>query len=501
MSTHRGLARNTIINFCGQTIILVIAIFAIPIMIKGMGTERFGVLALMWSFIGYFSLFDLGLGRALTNLVARSLTKEQNNIPSLIWTGFSLLILLGIVGGLTIFASAPWLVRGILKIPFELQDESLTALYLIAAIFPFVITQAGFRGVLEGLQRFDIVNGVSVTFGIFSFAGSLFVLPFSKHLGMLAAVVIVGRLMGWMVSLGFCFKLIPNLQYWRLPEFDVARRLLTFGGWMTVTNVVGPLMVYLDRFLIGAWLSVAAVAYYTTPYDVVTKLWIIPGALVGALFPLFSTSQATNPNHNKRLFSLGVKYIYIALYPLTLLIVAFAREGLTFWLDAIFSAQSSVVLQWLAVGVLINSLAHVPFALIQGAGRPDLTAKLHLLELPLYLVCVSLMIQHLGIKGAAIAWMIRVSVDSLLLFFLAWHLFLQKPTINISFIFTIIASLLGLLIVSSISSVLIKLWVCLIMLAAFIASSYRYVFTADERLNLIHNLNGLRGILGINNAR
>ena len=48
-------------------------------------------------------------------------------------------------------------------------------------------------------------------------------------------------------------------------------RLLRFGGWMTVSNIVGPLMVTLDRFLIGALISVSAVAYYATPYEVVSQ--------------------------------------------------------------------------------------------------------------------------------------------------------------------------------------------------------------------------------------
>jgi O-antigen/teichoic acid export membrane protein len=500
LSVTSRLAKNTIFNFSGQAFILVIAVFAIPLLIKGMGTDRFGVLALVWAFVGYFSLFDLGLGRALTAFVARSVSKDQNDTPSLIWTGFSLLVVLGIAGALAIFASAPWLVQDLLKIPPGLQEESLTALYLITAIFPFVITQAGFRGILEGLQRFDVVNGINVTLGLFNFGGSLLVLSFSTHLGVFTAVVIAGRLIAWIASLGFCFKLIPNLQKWRFPEPATAKNLLKFGGWMTVTNVVGPLMVYLDRFLIGAWISVAAVAYYTTPYDVVTRLWIIPGALVGALFPVFSAAQGENPNSTKRLFSLSVKYIYIALFPLALLIVAFAREGLTFWLDDIFAAQSAAVLQWLAVGVLINSLAHVPFALIQGAGRPDLTAKLHLLELPFYLVCVSLLIHLHGITGAAIAWTMRVSVDAILLFFLASRLFLEKKAVNVSFIMTIIISLIGLLAVSLMADAMIRFWACLIILAVFTLVSYRYLLTSEERVNSIRTFNEIIGRFGKKHA-
>jgi hypothetical protein len=77
------------------------------------------------------------------------------------------------------------------------------------------------------------------------------------------------------------------------------------------------------------------------------------------------------------------------------------------------------VLQWLAAGVFLNSLAQVPLALVQGVGRPDLTAKLHLLELPLYVLGLWWLISTFGIVGAAIAWTLRVGLDAAVLFGMA----------------------------------------------------------------------------------
>ena len=63
---------------------------------------------------------------------------------------------------------------------------------------------------------------------------------------------------------------------------------------MTVSNVLGPLMVTFDRFLIGSIISIAAVAYYSIPYEVVTKLWLISSALIGVLFPAFSATNSVD---------------------------------------------------------------------------------------------------------------------------------------------------------------------------------------------------------------
>ena len=166
----------------------------------------------------------------------------------------------------------------------------------------------------------------------------------------------------------------------------------------------------------------AAVAYYATPYEVVTKLWIIPTALVAVLFPAFSATLVQDRPRAARLFGRGINFIFIAIFPLTLIIVTLAHEGLQFWIGKEFADKSTFVLQWLAIGVFVNSLARVPSALIQGAGRPDLAAITHIVELPLYLLALWFLLDVYGIQGVAIAWVVRVGVDTFIFFAFARRL-------------------------------------------------------------------------------
>lgn len=99
-----------------------------------------------------------------------------------------------------------------------------------------------------------------------------------------------------------------------------------------------------------------------------------------------------------------------------MLVVFYARDILRWWLGIDFANQSALVLQILCIGVLINSLAWVPSSLLQGRGRPDLTAKFHLLELPLYVGGLWILVEEMGIVGAALAWVLRVTLDASLLF-------------------------------------------------------------------------------------
>lgn len=178
----------------------------------------------------------------------------------------------------------------------------------------------------------------------------------------------------------------------------------------------------MDRFVIGATISMAAVAYYATPYEVITKLWIVPMALVGVLFPAVATGMASDREHTVSLFGRAIEYMIVLLFPVTLIVVTLARDGLGVWLGEEFAKNSTSILQWLAVGVLINSVAAVPFALLQGMGRPDLTAKLHIIEFPLYLGMLWYLLRSYGVFGAAIAWVVRIVVDTALLFYMSYLL-------------------------------------------------------------------------------
>jgi O-antigen/teichoic acid export membrane protein len=479
----RILARNTIYSLIGQGAPLLVAVFAIPQLIKGLGTDRFGILTLAWMVLSYFSLFDLGLGRALTQLVAEKLGKEsgEEEIPALVGTASFLMLILGLIGTLVFVILSPTIVYNLLKIPTELQSETVVVFYLLSASVPLVTSTAGTVGVLSALQRFDLINAVRIPLGLLMFLGPLLVLPFSQSLVPVIAVLLAIRFLAWGVYIWLCLHAMPSLQHQIQFNKALLVPLLKFGGWMTVTNIVGPLMIYMDRFLIGGLISVTAVAYYTTPYEVVTKLWLIPGSLVSVLFPAFSTSFVQEPLRAKQMFNRGVKYIFLILFPITLIIVTFANEGLTLWIGKDFAQNSTLVLQWLAVGILINSLSQVPFALIQGVGRPDITAKFHFIELPFYLLILWKFTTSFGIVGAAYAWVLRVSLDTILLFYMSSRFIPNNKSLMQFMCFAVGVTLLVLGLSSLNLELYMKGMYCILILFTFIVTTWNLILETDER--------------------
>lgn len=410
---------------------MLVAIFTIPVLIEGLGTERFGFLTLAWLVVGYFTIFDLGLGRALTQLVATRLGGQVNKLRELIRTGLVAMSLLGLVGAAIAVALTPTLVQSVFKVSSALVGEGLMSFYLLAVTIPVVILTTGLIGILTAYGRFGLINWVRIPLGVLGYLIPVAAMTYTRDLGVIVALLCLSRIIALMVYWLMCRRVMRDLPGRASFDHTQLLPLFRFGGWMTVTNLVGPLMTYMDRFLVGSVVSIAAVAYYATPFQIISKLVMVPTAIAGVLFPALAvvlakmntaaagTAGANPATELSLLVDRGWRYIGLSLFPVVLTIVCFGREGLHFWLGQEFAENGTGVLHWLAIGVFINAIAYVPFTLIQSAGRADLVAKLHLVELPIYLIALYVALHAMGILGAAAVWAIRFVIDGICLSLIA----------------------------------------------------------------------------------
>jgi O-antigen/teichoic acid export membrane protein len=197
------------------------------------------------------------------------------------------------------------------------------------------------------------------------------------------------------------------------------RKLFELGSWMTVSNIVAPFMVVADRFLIAGLVGAAVVAYYSVPSDVLLRLLIIPAALSSTIFPAFARHMANGTEHARHLYRRSGLAILSTMGPLMLATAIGSHFGLSLWLGRDFADNAYVCVVILAAGIFFNSLAQVPLALVQAAGRVRFTAMLHLGEFIVYAPLLYWMTRAHGIEGAAAVWMLRALVDGLALQWMA----------------------------------------------------------------------------------
>jgi O-antigen/teichoic acid export membrane protein len=412
-----SLKRNTLWNLAGTGLPLLLGAVAIPYLIDEVGVEAFGILTLIWALIGYFSLFDFGLGRALTQQVASSLAKNHSaKIPQLVKSGLLFTAATGLLGGLVLAAVAIPLGHSWLKVSVPLQASTTYSLFIAALGIPLTTLTAGLRGVLEAYEDFKAVNLLRIGLGMANFGlPALSVMLFGPSLPYMVATLVAARLLVFLAYWLFVHKKLPQGWARTAARLHDVKNLLSFGVWMTVSNIISPLMVTADRFLIAAVLGASAVAYYTVPFEILVRVLVIPGALTTALFPRLSFTLKTEPAIAQMLYRRSVKAVAITLAVVCTVIALGSYQGLALWLDPDFASKSWLIVSILSVGIFLNGIAFVPFAMIQAAGDAKTTAVLHLCELVVYVPLLIVALHFFGLAGAAMAWVCRVALDLILL--------------------------------------------------------------------------------------
>jgi O-antigen/teichoic acid export membrane protein len=488
----RTIARNTALNIVGQVVPLVAGVVAMPYVVHHLGPDRFGLLALVWIVVGYFALFDLGIGPATTKFVAELLGKgEIERVPAVVWTALATQSAMGLLAGLLLAAVSPMLVHRLLRIPAGLQPDTLWVLLTLAVWFPINFAAGSLRGVLSAFQRFDLVNAIAVPSSVLWYVIPVGALVLGFGLPGIVLLLVLSRVVALAAHFVLCLRICPELG--RRCAFDrsLIRRLLGFGGWLSISVALNPILVYLERFLIGALVSVAALGYYTPAYMISSRLTILPGGLTDTLFPAFSTSAGRGDGEwIRNALVRSLKCLMLVMGPAALVVAFFARPILTLWVGPKFAAEGTLPLQILLLAVPLNSLGFVPSNLLQGIGRPDLTAKLCLAEAPVYAGLAWFLVSRFGLAGAALAWAIRVSAHFFLLIVCAcWlthtpaHLLAGRDLSRTVLTLTSFAAGLAALRASS-HMLVTQAFFTLLMASGFSLGAWRYLLDGEEKCQI-----------------
>jgi O-antigen/teichoic acid export membrane protein len=381
------------------------------------------------------------------------------------------------------------------------MGEARAAFYILAASLPIVLATNGLRAVLEGCQRFDISNLLRAPSSILAFVIPAVGVGSGLQLPGIVLWLGISRLVFVFAHAFYCFQVLPCLRARPAVRSRVVFHLLSFGGWVTLSNVVNPILLSMDRFFIGSLLSVALVGYYTAPFEAVTKLWVIPASLMTAVYPACSALGAEHMRDVQILYSRSIKYIFCTLAPVSVLLVLFARPVIGVWLGPGFVDKSAVALQLLAVGVFFNCFAHVPYSFLQALGRPEAAAKLFLLELVPYAGLALWMVGRYGIAGASFGWALRAIIEVLLLLWIAQRLLSLSATHVLDrSMRTALAALLAAGVAAYVTNLFLRdaIWVdaslCALWMAGFALAVWKWVLDAADRSSALAAMGPLRGM-------
>ncbi|WP_375288085.1 flippase [Sphingomonas sp.] len=410
-----SLKRNSLFNLAGLLLPLGLSLLTVPAYIHLIGVDRYGVLAIAWLLLGYFGMFDLGLGRATVHRIAELRDVAAAERRATFHTAVLVNAAIGVVGGILLALGAELFFANGLKVAPALKTELAAAAPLLGLSLPIATLTGVLTGALQGRERFASSN----------IAGVLSTVLFQGV--PLAVAWLWGPNVSVLLLAGMATRLVTLVVLWAVCtrefgwdgrlRFDRAQiaPLLRFGGWITVASLIAPFLTIIDRFAIGAVMGAAAVTFYAIPYQMTQRIVIIPTALTNALFPRLSAMKSLE---EAAMLSRESMLILVALMTAPVVLgVLLAGPALSAWLGDAFAARATLPAEILLVAFWFNALALLPFTMLQAGGRPQTVALVLAIELLPYLAALYLGLHHFGLVGCAAAFLLRCALDYALLSF------------------------------------------------------------------------------------
>ena len=421
------MARNGALYFASLALPALAAVFLIPITVHALGPSRFGLLALAWALAEGAGMFDFGLARTTVRFVADATARGGDRLREVVLASVVSQTVAGVGAGVLLFFLAPLLVKSVFTISAPDTPEAIATFRVLAFHVPVLLLLAALRAALEGAQRFDIATALRIPASLASVVVPAVAASNGASLPTILWILLAVRVAVAMTSATAVQQvLLPGR--WALPsQFGALREMLGYSGWVAVSAALGPALGSADRFIVGSVAGVAALGYYTGAAEAATRFFLIPATAFSALLPALAATEARGArDRGLAATRAATRQLATLLVPLSLALFVFAPDLLRVWLGPAFAVEAGSALRILAVGVFLGGLAHLPLAVLYGAGRPDLPAKIHLAEVIVHLPLTYLLVRTWGVTGAALAWTLRCAAD-LLLYEIAVHRAIGQP--------------------------------------------------------------------------
>lgn len=481
------VVRGSLWSVGGQAVVIATSLVATPFVIRLLGAESYGVLALINVLIGYIAFADLGMGAASTRFGSRAHARgDDEEEASVVWTALALSFFTSSSSALAMAVAAPWLVEHALRLPAHLHSSAVIALRVAA--LGFVARAAS--GVLNTPQlarlRVDIYTLINSGSAVVQVA----LVPVALALGggLVGAVTVVAAASAsaLLVHASVSSKLLHALVR---PRFDAKamRSLLGFGGALIVSGVVTIALMNAEKVFLTRFASVTSLAYYSVAFTVANLMLVLPAAMGQSLLPAFTRLHEQGDREGlRKLYTRSLRANLLWAVPLATVVCVMAKPFLTVWAGPEFGRESAAPLYILTGGILFNVMAYIPCNLLLSVGRANLVARIHVSELIPYVLVAALATYWLGAAGAALAWSLRVIADAVLMFGganrnagLSLSLY---PERRVAYAASVLALLLPLLSVSWLSdSSAARAGAALLSLAVYSAIVWSRVLEDDER--------------------
>ncbi|PWF48905.1 oligosaccharide flippase family protein [Massilia glaciei] len=407
-----SLKRNVVANYVGQIYVTLISIVMVPLYVRYMGAEAYGLVGFFAMLQAWFMLLDMGLTPTMARETARfnGGAIDARALRSLLRALEVIFVAVAVVSAAVILAGAGAIARSWLKVE-QLPLETVTeAIMLMGGIIALRWVCGLYRGVINGFERLVWLNTFNVAIATARF---VLVIPLFKYVDTSISVFFAYQLLlafvEVLVLVCKTYVLLPKTEARAGSPFQFAqlRGVLKFSLTIAFTGSVWVLVTQTDKLVLSKLLPLAEYAYFTLAVLVAGGVMVISGPISLALLPrLTRLSAAGNDTGMVRLYRAATQLVAVIATPAALVLAFFSESVLWAWTgNAVIAREAAPILALYALGNGILVLGAFPYYLQFAKG--DL--KLHLIGNILFVVLlipvlILATIQY-GVRGAGYAWL------------------------------------------------------------------------------------------------
>lgn len=383
----------------------------VPLYIRVLGMEAFGLVGLMLSIQTLSLLLDLGMGGMLNREISRRIhdADSAHTITTLVRT-FEMLVWPVALA----IAAVIWLVSDPLAThwlnPRELsREETAHAITIMGLAVALLWPSSFYANGLSGLERQPVLNFINATFATLRGAGVLAVLYWVSPT--------ISAFMWWYAAVGACQSLVSAVVLWRLlpsskypPVFNYKEihSAGRFAGGLVTISALSIAVMQLDRIVVSAMRPLVELGYFSLALSVASGMGRMIQPMFNALYPRYSRLVATqNFKQLSQLYHLSNQYLAIVIAAISAVLMVFSKDVLYLWTgNEDIAAKVAMPLSILVAGTALNGLMNLPYALQLAHGWTRLAIGTNLVALVLGVPFCIAAVDRFGIVGAAGLWVV-----------------------------------------------------------------------------------------------
>lgn len=412
--------RGSVWSFGGQAATLAASLIATPIVIELLGAEGYGVLMLTTVLVGYAGVSDLGMGEASTRFGAERHAQADDEAEArVVWTSLLVLLMPALSVALLFLLAAGPIIDRLTDLPDGLRREAILALRIAGVGF---IARA-IASVANTPQLVRLRLGAVTLINAGTGIAQILLVPVVLWMGGgLPAAALVGAGCAAVALVAHAIvarRLLPALARPHLSP-ALIKPLLRYGGATTIIVLAGLVTFNGEKLVVAKVMSATALAYYAVAFNLARLMALVPAAIGQSLLPAFSRLQGdADRTALQALYDRALRLLIGLGVPLAVVLCLVARPFLTAWAGPAFGREGTLPMYILTVGTLIDGLSYIPRAFLNAQNRPDLAARLHLIDVVPYLAAAVFLTGLYGAPGAAAAWTLRAISDCVVMTWLA----------------------------------------------------------------------------------